>query len=75
MKFNIIQALDLCLLNTEIANFIKENKTTPYIFMSDSTFKTISHGINYEEVNGIFLYRGCRVFVVDDLSYGDIDLR
>ena len=60
-------------------------KQNPYLFMSENTLKELEKTFKEEfgHPNLYYFYRkcnipyynGCRIFIVDDMEYGDIELR
>ena len=60
-------------------------KQSPYLFMNENTMKELEKKFKeelvypnpnyYYRVCSIPYYNGCRIFIVDDMEYGDIELR
>lgn len=84
MKFNIAKSIDVNKLNEQITKFQIEKNYNPYVFVNVDMVNELSGecvvkklgsltstGVRYE----IGTYRGCRVFIDDTKTFGEVELR
>lgn len=78
-KFNIATGIDLDKLGDKIVDYEDKEGKQPYIFMSTSTaratFPQWCENKRWLLEGGIGLYYGCRVFVIEDFDFGEVELR
>ena len=82
MKINICKTLDVGRLKKAIEDYYYKTSQTkmPYLFMSETTIKNLADiGDIYDKYfktnRSVPLYQGYKIFIDDDLEYGEIELR
>lgn len=81
--FSIVKTIDVDKLHSEIGRYLSSNENKPYIFMNFDTIETIAHETILKIVpstrakyNGyVALVEGNKVFVDNDLSFGEVEIR
>lgn len=83
-KFSIIETLNVDKLYDKIDEYIcTNNETDPYVFMSDETAEAIIQQLDPMDLFGVgkrvkgktATWTGYKVFIDDDMKYGDIEIR
>lgn len=79
-SFYITAGMDLDKLNDRIEKYELKERERPYVFISTATANAAFPSRGWaqslragDDVKG--LYFGCRVFINNDLSFGEVELR
>lgn len=65
-----------------ISDYEAKHNKKPYIFMNEETLKELAKentdspiSINFDRSNVIVQYRGCAIYLNDELEFGEVEIR